>query len=59
MIKAINTAAGLSAYLVIYYVQFDFELIQKCQESLKESKMTIDTGFYFNKKIKFTKGMDM
>ena len=52
MIKAINTAAGLGAYCIIYYVPMDFQYIQKSLSSLNDMGFLADVGYYSANKTK-------
>ena len=55
MIKAINTAAGLSAYCVLAYVPIDPEIYSSSLYHLNDKRFTADVGFYQITKKKDTK----
>ena len=47
MVKAINTAAGLGAYCIVYYVPMDFQHIKKCLSSLNNMGFLADVGIIY------------
>ena len=55
MIKAINTAAGLSAYCVVANVPIDPQLYSSSLSHLNDMGFTADVGFYQITKKKDTK----
>ena len=45
LLKAINTAAGLGMYFMLYHIQLDFTLLYEAQKLLIDGGMTVEVAF--------------